>query len=138
MTVGATTISQLRALANNVHVHIDLIASIHDKASIKNLKRKKNLSAILLMTPDANTTNGHWVAVKRINGTNFYFDSFGQPAPRALLPIIPATYIYNNDQIQPINANHCGEFCIAFLKHVHDRDSFDEFIEDFHSIIAFD
>ena len=43
MTVGATTISQLRALANNVHVHIDLIASIHDKASIKNLKRKKNL-----------------------------------------------------------------------------------------------
>jgi hypothetical protein len=138
MAVGATTINQLRALADNVQVHLDLVASIHDKASIKRLKHKKNFSAILLLTPNANTIDGHWVAVKRINGINFYFDSFGQPAPTALLSIIPATYIYNNDQIQPINANHCGEFSMAFLKHVYDRDSFDEFIEDFHSITAFE
>jgi hypothetical protein len=53
------------------------------------------------------------------NNNVYYFDSFGQPPPEIIQNILPfnSKINYNNNQIQGLNQNHCGEFDLLFLKY---------------------
>jgi hypothetical protein len=174
---GATTVDQILDIARRNGVRLNAVTLIWDRRVLNSLKDKKAFSAIILMTPAPYINTGHWVALKRFNGKEYYFDSFGQPPPTNIMNILKGTTLYtqvrshrslaavptdratlytqvrshrslaavptdratlyNNEQIQPFNANHCGEFCIAFLKHVKDEASFNSFLDDFHALAIF-
>lgn len=69
----------------------------------------------LLNLDKANSTGTHWTAYK--NGKNkIYFDSFGCVPPQELDDLFDDDYIYNTKQIQDLNSEACGWYCIAFIK----------------------
>jgi len=57
----------------------------------------------------------HWCAMIISPNGNFWYDSYGFPAPENLHKLM-GNYTWNDTQIQDINSTACGYFCIAFLK----------------------
>ena len=57
----------------------------------------------------------HWCAMIVSPNGNFWFDSYGFPAPENLETLM-GNYTWNDKQIQDITSTSCGYFCIAFLK----------------------
>jgi len=75
----------------------------------------------------------HWCAIFRKKNVIFYFDSFGEIAPKKL-DIMMCPYVFNNIDIQGLNSSSCGQYCIAFLKHMDKNASikaFGEFLNCF-------
>jgi hypothetical protein len=61
---------------------------------------------------DRNGDGTHWVAVDIDN--KLYFDSFGAPPPNEVCHLING---WNDEQLQAITDDKCGEYCLYFLKH---------------------
>lgn len=57
----------------------------------------------------------HWCAMIIHPKGNFWYDSYGFPAPENLETLM-GKYTWNDKQIQDIKSTSCGYFCIAFLK----------------------
>ena len=78
-------------------------------------KKLKNGGYIMLIHPEG-TTFGHWVAFYLNKKNLFYFDSYGMPPPEQVVHLRGSRDLMHNDlQIQAINANHCGMFCLLWL-----------------------
>jgi len=75
----------------------------------------------------------HWVAMC-IGKNNFYYDSYGFPAPENLQNLM-GNYTWSDTQIQDINSTACGYFCVAFLKHMQppNKQMYDAFCDLFSS-----
>ena len=81
-------------------------------------------------------TNGHWVSVLLVDKiTCLYFDSFGEPIKdNDLISYLGQYYnkiIYNSLKIQDDNSDKCGQFCMGFVKFVHNQIEFDNFLKLF-------
>lgn len=72
---------------------------------------------------DKKTGSGtHWTAFYAIDDYILYFDSFGLPPPKEIVKFCKKkTIIYNSQQIQDINSDACGYYCILFIKYFNDN-----------------
>ena len=61
----------------------------------------------------------HWTSLIKLKGGKYlYCDSFGAPPPQTVLnslDISPGKLMFNDQQIQHLNATNCGYYCILFL-----------------------
>ena len=78
---------------------------------------KNNQSAIVNLA-NHNTKGTHWIAMKYVDKTLFYFDSYAIPY---IPDIIKNQYsdnkiITNIYRIQSNSSNECGKFCIMFIQ----------------------
>lgn len=110
------TPSDLLQILQSKKIPINGIFSIHDMPT-KLTKRKGNY--IFLISPPEHKQHGHWVALKVRKDKSLYFDSYGIPPPEEIVKISNTSngIIFNKNQIQKINENNCGLFCIEFLNH---------------------
>jgi hypothetical protein len=78
-------------------------------------KKLKNGWYIFNMDDSTDPRDGtHWVAFKRSNNNNFYFDPIGIIPPLEVLEKCKNCN-YNKKQIQDIDSTACGWFCIAII-----------------------
>lgn len=110
----ATDPNELISIAKKQNIKLDAIADIY--ANKKYFKKDGNY--IYLIKPSKEVNAGHWVALIKRTNCSFYFDSYGLPPPLAIATTIKRDYFYNNIQIQPLNADYCGIFCLMFLRDV--------------------
>ena len=78
----------------------------------------KNNQSTIVNLANSNDAGTHWIAMKYINKTLFYFDSYGIPY---IPDIIKNQYsddkiITNIYRIQSNDSNECGKFCIMFIQ----------------------
>jgi hypothetical protein len=108
-----TTDQELFDYAEILNVNINQIAtkdnfkgSIKDGFYIANLDRKTG-------------TGTHWTVFYCVNDIFLiYFDSFGFAPPTALYKFFgKKTIVYSTDQIQAIDSNACGYYCLAFINY---------------------
>lgn len=61
----------------------------------------------------------HWCSLIKMKGNKYlYCDSFGMPPPETILNslnISPNKLMFNDQQIQHLNATNCGYYAIMFL-----------------------
>jgi hypothetical protein len=89
-------------------------------------------TCIIINLQDAGEGSGtHWTALyipKEPYGLNFYFDSFGMPAPNdivAICDIMGRDYSYSDKPIQKLNSGGCGQFVILFLYYMNSYSNLD-------------
>ena len=110
MNLESLTDVQIKEIAAKNGMDIE----IHCRDQIPRTKSEK----WNLLNLDKHTGEGtHWTAYK--NGTNqIYFDSFGIIPPEELAEMFEDEYIFNTKQIQDINSNACGWYCLAFIRYM--------------------
>ncbi len=116
---GETTNYQLIEMAQRVGIPLR-------KVAFKDQLRRHHpeSGAYIINMEDSSAGEGsHWVGLYLTRHANravaFYFDSYGTPAPEAVLafakefgaPIL----IYSNEQIQGIKSNYCGQYVMNWL-----------------------
>ena len=91
--------------------------------------------SLIINTAKSDSRGEHWVAIVLQKKQCFYFDSFGLPIINDYnLEFIRDAYnkvTYTDNCIQSANSDMCGKFCIAFIKYVHSKSSYNTFIEQF-------
>ena len=96
----------------------------------------KSLPASLIINTHKKSQPGeHWLALVLTKRKCFYFDSFGAPILEEKIVIyLQQKYkkvTVNNECIQHFTSASCGLFCIAFIKNVNSKISFEKFISKF-------
>ena len=86
--------------------------------SKNNVSKLKNNQSTIVNLANSNDAGTHWIAMKYINKTLFYFDSYGIPY---IPDIIKNQYsdnkiITNVYRIQSNDSNECGKFCIMIIQ----------------------
>ena len=98
---------------------------------------KKFPKKLIVNTGHSSTSGEHWIALILQRETCFYFDSFGiEIVDEKVLEFLRKhyeQYTFNSVCIQHYKSEKCGEFCIAFLKLVNSKNSFEKFINLFSS-----
>jgi len=118
-TDGETTNTQLKEAAEKLNLPLCLIA-FKDQLQLYNPVP----GGYIINMEDSSAGHGsHWVAlylaIERKKPISFYFDSFGGPPPmevRNFATRYGAPYLYyQNKQIQKLNSNYCGQFCLSLI-----------------------
>jgi hypothetical protein len=88
------------------------------------LPDKKKVGSYIINMQDHNDGNGtHWVAfIIFENAKCCYFDSYGIPAPQDILDFLKIfkPIATSKRQIQYIDSDKCGYFCLSFIKFFND------------------
>ena len=96
---------------------------------------KKFPVSMIINTHRKNQPGEHWLALVLTKSKCLYFDSFGVGiTEETIVSYLQQKYekvIVNNECIQHFNSTSCGLFCIAFIKHVKSKPSFETFISKF-------
>lgn len=90
--------------------------------------------SLIINTATSDTGGEHWVALVMHKKKCYYFDSFGLPIMNRNIIHFLCNYkkvTYSDTCIQNTFSNACGKFCIAFIKHVHSKHSYNQFIDQF-------
>ena len=90
--------------------------------------------SLIINTAAFDTGGEHWVAIVMHEKKCFYFDSFGLPIINENILQFLSNYkkvTYSDVCIQNTFSNYCGKFCIAFIKYVHSKHSYNQFINQF-------
>lgn len=110
-----TSDNDLKRLLHMLDINVNQIQTKDNfKGKVKN--------GFYICNLDKKTGQGtHWTAFYCHNKYIVYFDSFGLAPPRNIINFCNKTMItYSTDEIQDINSNACGYYCIAFIKYFHD------------------
>ena len=87
---------------------------------------------LILNTDPSNKGGQHWVAVCKKEGRGFYFDSYGRTPSRWFHAWQPLDRFRRSEaDIQQDNSDVCGDYCLAFLKHMATGRSFETFHKNF-------
>jgi hypothetical protein len=87
---------------------------VYSKDDYENINLENGFYIVNLQ--DSTDGNGtHWCLFAVSNYEHLYFDSYGFPAPEIIENILNDTYLWNDTQIQHLDSNACGWFCIAFM-----------------------
>ena len=62
----------------------------------------------------------HWTCICFTPTVSYYFDSFGFVPPKELEEVAKP-YEYNDKDIQDLDSEACGYYCIAFIKFLYDK-----------------
>jgi len=91
-------------------MNINLICCI-SKDKLININHQNGFYIINM--EDSDKGNGsHWVIFHINNNDYYYMDSFGLRAPIIVENYLNHNYYYNDKEIQHINSNCCGWYCI--------------------------
>ena len=96
----------------------------------------KSLPASLIINTHKKSQPGeHWLALVLTKSKCLYFDSFGVGiTEETIVSYLQQKYekvTVNNECIQHLYSESCGLFCIAFIKNVKSKLSFEKFISKF-------
>ena len=78
-------------------------------------ERYYNKVYIVNLQDSTQGTGTHWTCFGISDYEHLYFDSYGFPAPNIIEEILNKNYLWNDTQIQHLNAETCGWFCLAFM-----------------------
>ena len=96
---------------------------------------KKFPVSMIINTHRKNQPGEHWLALVLTKSKCLYFDSFGVGiTEETIVSYLQQKYekvTVNNECIQHFNSTSCGLFCVAFIKHVKSKPSFETFISKF-------
>jgi len=109
MKLGITTTEDLYQLARILKISNLRVLSKND--IIKPLKDGNYI--INLDKPSGKGT--HWTAFIKKDNIIYYFDPFGMPPPNEILKINDKMIYYNMYNIQDINEETCGYYCLYFI-----------------------
>ena len=92
--------------------------------------------SLIVNTDSVQRPGDHWVGLVFTEEKCFYFDSFGV----GILEVDIwryvnnryETFIHSVAEIQSIESEKCGEFCIGFVLHVKSIKSYEKYIKKFH------
>ena len=98
------TDSELKVLCSHFKIPLQ---GVYEKSELHKLKYGNYIINL--------NGHSHWCAMIISPKGNFWWDSYGFPAPENLQNLM-GNYTWNDKQIQDINSTSCGYFCIAFLK----------------------
>lgn len=103
--------------------------------SLDQLPKRISMNHGYIINLDKSTGPGtHWVAVWTGKTNTIYFDSFGVgPATEIIkfMQTINKPMFFNSYQVQNIDSEACGFFCMFFLEHMFVFDNFGEFTNHF-------
>ena len=93
----------------------------------------------LIINTDPTTKPGdHWLGLVLTKKKSFYFDSFGLGILNIhIINFLKRYYkkvTINNECIQHIDSDKCGLYCIAFIKNVSSKISYENFISNFNFV----
>ena len=86
---------------------------------LKNLK-SYNIECGVLNLNLSNEPGSHWTCWFKINRDKYYFDSFGVPPPKELVDYLYSPILYSTFQIQGMNDQNCGKWCLLILKNLNE------------------
>ena len=97
------------------------------------------LPSSMIVNTDISIKSGdHWLGLILSKNKCFYFDSFGLPIiDTSIVKYLKPHYksvTYSDICIQDVESNKCGEFCIAFIKHVKSKSSYKKFLSHFNLV----
>ena len=91
--------------------------------------------SIIINTHPAEGKGEHWIAIVLTKKRCFYFDSFGWPIIEMDIKHYLSKYyqkvVYSDLCVQHVMSVKCGEFCMGFVKHVHNRKSYLSYLSHF-------
>ena len=84
------------------------------------LPKKPTEGAYIINMANSNEKGTHWVSFILKNKNLIYFDSFGIAPPQEVykFPKKNTNIIWSKKEIQNINSECCGYYCIAFLYYI--------------------
>jgi len=97
-------------------------------------KSKSYSRSLIINTKPSNEEGEHWIAIVIHNENCLYFDSFGLPILSIkLIKFLHNFHVasYSDVCIQNVTSNLCGKFCIAFVKYVKCKKSYEKFLAMF-------
>ena len=65
-------------------------------------------------------TGSHWTCWFKKNEKKYYFNSFGLPPPKELINYLGSPVLYSTFQLQDLNEQNCGKWCLFILKKLND------------------
>lgn len=109
---------------------------------LETIPKNKRKNKFYIVNLDKQVINGgsgmgnHWVLLSTHTNQPFFFDSFGQPPAQRIYKFANCNnLIYSNEQIQSLNSEICGWFCLMVADMVYryykNNKSFDHFVDDF-------
>ena len=75
----------------------------------------KNDKCFIMNIVQSNSSGTHWIAVNIVEGTTYYFDSFGLPPTEEIKRYCKEPRFYNSFVFQKPNEVICGHLCLYFL-----------------------
>lgn len=96
---------------------------------------KKMKAGYYIMNMDDSTGDGtHWTGLYVGRNKAYYFDPFGVVPPESLKKLKSKSrkVYYNSNQLQDINTDTCGQWCMLFVKYMNKNNN------DFESFLEFD
>ena len=94
---------------------------------LKKLKVHKTESGILNLNL-SNEPGSHWVCWFKKNNNKYYFNSFGLPPPKELVDYLGSPILYSTFQLQEMNDQNCGKWCLIVLKNLDEGTDYIELI----------
>jgi hypothetical protein len=65
-------------------------------------------------------SGSHWTCWFKFNDDKYYFNSFGLPPPTELVDYLGSPILYSTFQLQEMNDQNCGKWCLLVLKHLNE------------------
>ena len=91
----------------------------------KNLKSNSRECGVLNLNL-SNESGSHWTCWFKIKNDKYYFNSFGLPPPKELVDYLGSPILYSTFQLQGMNDQNCGKWCLFILKNLNEgRDYID-------------
>ena len=84
------------------------------------------------MQNDNDGDGTHWVLAYQEPHRTIYMDSFGVIPPKAIFDHFKKPIMFNKKQIQDIDSEYCGWFCLFFLDHLkRNKNMVDKIMDNF-------
>jgi hypothetical protein len=113
--LSSITDTDLKTLAKRFKIKLRGIVS---KDQLRRIKPESGSYIINLQDSDAGYGT-HWVCLFIQGKKSMYYDSFGKVMPNDILAFCIRNHnkniVYNADQIQDLNSQACGYYCLAVL-----------------------
>ena len=110
---GITSNFDLINMAKQYNINLDAVIY---KNQLTKFDPNKNASYILDLHNESDESDGHWLALYIKGNKAIYFDSFGIEYPNIIKQFCKGKQLeYNHKQIQSMNTEWCGSYCLAFL-----------------------
>jgi hypothetical protein len=101
-------------------------------SQLPNLKKSKTMCIILNLDAKGERGGTHWTALYVKDNIVKYFDSFGCKPPLIVRKSFPDHNIhYNSYQLQQLDSNNCGLYCLMFLHAMSSNIKYEDFINHF-------
>ena len=76
----------------------------------------------------SNESGSHWTCWFKINSDKYYFNSFGLPPPKELVDYLGSPILYSTFQLQGMNDQNCGKWCLFILKNLNEGSGYIDLI----------